>query len=303
MIVLFSRTCTFSTELQSAMHSKTEEFAQAPKDVGDGAIDAAALLIRNADAILIGAGAGMGVDSGLPDFRGKQGFWEAYPVFHGKSFPEVATPRLFEPSGERGWGFYGHRLNLYRRTEPHAGFSAVLRWAARAPRGYFIFTSNVDGHFQKAGFSEQRVLECHGSIHFLQCARRCHDRVWPVSTLNLIVDENSLVAQPPLPACPKCHGLARPNVLMFDDSDWVSVKYEEQREHYDVWLRQIHGCEVVALEIGAGVAVPTVREECERVANVVVRINPVSNVGRQAQVTITSGALAAIAKIDARLNS
>jgi hypothetical protein len=55
------------------MHSKTEEFAQAPKDVGDGAIDAAALLIRNADAILIGAGAGMGVDSGLPDFRGKQG--------------------------------------------------------------------------------------------------------------------------------------------------------------------------------------------------------------------------------------
>ena len=99
--------------------------------------------IASADALLIGAGAGMGVDSGLPDFRGDGGFWRAYPPFHGKSFASISNPVWFHRDPQQAWGFFGHRLNLYRRTQPHAGFEILRRMAESRPAGYFVFTSNV----------------------------------------------------------------------------------------------------------------------------------------------------------------
>src|SRR5580698_927669 len=97
------------------------------------ALQRAAEVIRAADALLIGAGAGMGVDSGLPDFRGNEGFWNAYPVVAklGLSFAEMANPAWFENKPHLAWAFYGHRLNLYRKTVPHDGFATLLSWAAK----------------------------------------------------------------------------------------------------------------------------------------------------------------------------
>ena len=129
-------------------------------------IEVAADVIRRSENILITAGAGMGVDSGLPDFRGNQGFWRAYPALRGYPFEEMANPRWFDDEPTRAWGFYGHRLNLYRRTVPHQGFQILKKWTQK--RGHFVFTSNVDGSFQKAGFSESKIEECHGSIHHVQ---------------------------------------------------------------------------------------------------------------------------------------
>jgi NAD-dependent SIR2 family protein deacetylase len=76
----------------------------------------AAEAIRTADALLLCAGAGIGVDSGLPDFRGRQGFWRAYPTIAklGLSFEEMAHPGWFAKEPSLAWAFYGHRLNLYR---------------------------------------------------------------------------------------------------------------------------------------------------------------------------------------------
>ncbi|MFY0537735.1 hypothetical protein [Nannocystis pusilla] len=97
----------------------------------------AAAAVRSADALMICAGAGMGVDSGLPDFRGPEGFWRAYPAARrlGLQFHDLADPRWFYSDPALAWGFYGHRLNLYRATTPHAGFALLQRWAARAPQG------------------------------------------------------------------------------------------------------------------------------------------------------------------------
>src|SRR5262249_9870573 len=89
----------------------------------------AAEAVALADALLIGAGAGMGVDSGLPDFRGDQGFWNAYPPYakRGLHFTDLANPQWFHTDPMLAWGFYGHRLNLYRGTQPHAGFQILRR--------------------------------------------------------------------------------------------------------------------------------------------------------------------------------
>src|SRR5262249_5999176 len=100
------------------------ESAERVADLNDK-VRLAAEFIHTADALLITAGAGIGVDSGLPDFRGTQGFWRAYPVIArlGLSFAEMANPAWFRKDPRLAWAFYGHRLNLYRSTLPHNGFS------------------------------------------------------------------------------------------------------------------------------------------------------------------------------------
>src|SRR5438105_14278934 len=119
----------------------------------------AAEAVAAAEALVIAAGAGMGVDSGLPDFRGDHGFWRAYPPYEklGLRFTDMANPGWFERDPALAWGFYGHRLNLYRARQPHAGFGILRAWAGRMRLGAFAFTSNVDGHFQRAGFDPEHV--------------------------------------------------------------------------------------------------------------------------------------------------
>src|SRR5262249_48989705 len=123
--------------------------------INDQTLDRAAQAIAEAGALLIGAGAGMGVDSGLPDFRGTHRFWCAHPRYErlGLDFVSLANPRWFDEDPTLAWGFYGHRMEMYRQTSPHAGFEILRRWTAELRQGSFVFTSNVDGQFQRAGFA------------------------------------------------------------------------------------------------------------------------------------------------------
>lgn len=230
----------------------------------------AAQILETADALLVSAGAGMGVDSGLPDFRGNEGFWRAYPPIAklGISFSEMANPQWFSRDPRLAWGFYGHRLNLYRKTAPHKGFSQLLELGNHKKGGYFVFTSNVDGHFQKAGYSEERVMECHGSIHHFQCVRPCCEAIWDAGNIRITVDDATFRAQEPLPHCPYCEALARPNVLMFGDWHWISHRTAAQEERFYGWLRTIqeNSWRLAIVEAGAGTAVPTVRHTSENIA-------------------------------------
>lgn len=267
--------------------------------VSEEVIQQAADAIAAADALLIGAGAGMGVDSGLPDFRGHEGFWKAYPPFRGRSFASISNPRWFDDDPAQAWGFFGHRLNLYRDTPPHAGFEILRRWAESRPLGYFVFTSNVDGHFARAGFDESRILECHGSIHFAQCVRGCSRDIWPADDLRLDVDMTTIRATSPLPTCPRCGGLARPNILMFGDWGWLPDRTAQQEERYSLWLKSVTRKRVVAIEFGAGLAIPTVRHECESRADTLIRVNPRESETPPGGISLACGALEAIQRMDA----
>jgi NAD-dependent SIR2 family protein deacetylase len=222
-------------------------------------ITQAAALINQADGLIMAAGAGMGVDSGLPDFRGAEGFWQAYPAL-GRArmgFMDVANPRAFGRTPALAWGFYGHRLALYRATQPHAGFGLLQQWAQGMNAGAMVFTSNVDGQFQKAGFSPDRIYECHGSIHHLQCLNTCTPDIWPADDFIPDVDEAEGVLRNAAPSCPHCGGLARPNILMFGDPLWLPERSEAQALKFEHWLP--HTRRPVVIEIGAGTAVPSVR--------------------------------------------
>lgn len=230
--------------------------------------------LRDADGLLITAGAGMGVDSGLPDFRGTEGFWRAYPALQaeGVCFEDIANPGAFRQDPARAWGFYGHRLNLYRRTVPHDGYAILRKWADRMEQGAFVFTSNVDGHFQKVGFAEVQVAECHGSIHWLQCVEACRPHLWCADEVRVEVDEARCRLLSRLPACPRCAGTARPNILMFGDASWIETRTEQQMTRLGNWLPSVR--KLIVVELGAGRAIPTVRRFSERYGTRVVRINP-----------------------------
>ncbi len=272
------------------------------------AIDAAADLIAHADALLIAAGAGIGVDSGLPDFRGTEGFWKAYPALgrHGLNFQEVASPRTFVRDPGLAWGFYGHRLELYRRTVPHSGFSLLRAWGERMLNGAFVFTSNVDGQFQRAGFGEAVVAECHGSIHHLQCTRPCSEDIWPADGFTPVVDLESCRLLNDPPSCPRCGALARPNILMFGDPAWIEDRAQRQQARLQAWLSGVQ--RLVVLEIGAGTDVPSVRHFShqaiiDRLA-VLVRINPRQPaVPGSPHVGIAAPALASLLAIQQRLDA
>lgn len=266
-------------------------------------LDEAAGLIQSADAVLVCAGAGMGVDSGLPDFRGDDGFWRAYPPYArlGLRFVELADPVHFADDPELAWGFYGHRLALYRDAKPHNGFTILQGWSPNLR----VFTSNVDGQFQRAGFAEGHVAEVHGSIHFLQCQGPCGDATWPAGDLTIMIDEGTMRATGPLPRCPDCETVARPNILMFGDYHWVPGRSQRILDTVTAWRRAQAGKSLVVLEIGAGTAVPTVRRMAELASagsGALIRINPREPEIRHGRgVSLPLGALDALSQLDERL--
>ncbi len=229
----------------------------------------AARAIATADALLIGAGAGMGVDSGLPDFRGKDGFWRAYPPYQrlGLDFVTLANPRWFAEDPTLAWGFYGHRMGLYRQTTPHEGFSIL------APLGQ-VGTTRCDSSsrpmstasFSAAGFDPDRIVEVHGSFDGMQCTRECGVGIFAGESFHVEIDAESMRAIHPLPVCPQCGALARPNILMFGDWGWDSARTDIQMQRLNHWIETLDDARLVVIECGAGQAVPTVRITCENIA-------------------------------------
>ncbi len=113
----------------------------------------------------------------------------------------------------------------------------------------------------------------------LQCTRECGIGTFPAASCELQIDETTFLAQDPLPTCPDCGALARPNILMFGDAGWDVDATHAQQARLDRWLRTIEprGIPLAVVECGAGGAVPTIRSFSEQVARrlgaTLIRIN------------------------------
>ena len=277
-------------------------FSGATRAVTNDAIAKAANLVRHADGLIVTAGAGMGVDSGLPDFRGEGGFWKHYPALGraGLSFTSIASPNAFRSRLKLAWGFYGHRLRLYRETIPNEGFHILKRWAEGVKHGAFVVTSNVDGQFQKTGFNDDRIYEVHGSIHHLQCLDACRQDIWSADSFDPIVDEATCTLTSEPPRCPHCGGLARPHILMFGDWEWLDGRSRIQGAAVRQWRLKL--ASPVVIEIGAGTDIPTIRILGQQMDAPMIRINPKEPaVSNASDVPLPMGCVAALREIDALL--
>lgn len=179
---------------------------------------------------------------------------------------DLSTRGLFFNDPRLAYGFHGSTLAMFAGADPHDGYRALHDLCRRMPQGYRIFTSNVDGLFEKAGWDASLVTECHGSIRTLQCfeplcKRQYELRGWR-SQWN--IDED-LRWVGNLPAC-ECGSILRPNVLLLDDGpNWHGARYHESQKRLELWAADVE--RLVVLEVGSGGLVPTVRLFGEGVAS------------------------------------
>lgn len=272
----------------------------------------AADAIERATVLIFTSGAGMGVDSGLPDYRGTEGFYRAYPPYEkaGLTYMTIATPKWFTLDPTLIWGYLGHRIDLYRTTPPHEGYTIVRRWCERARGGHFAVTSNVDNQLQRAGFAEENVFEGHGSLFWAQCQHTCGVGIYAAHDTHVPWNEQTLRATGPAPSCPACRSPSRPNVLFFGDSGFDASRSQAQYDRLRAWLDRAMaapGARLAVVECGAGTTVPNVRHfselEARRFGGTIVRINPREPQAPAGHVGIASGALETLRAIDARLGA
>jgi NAD-dependent SIR2 family protein deacetylase len=128
--------------------------------------------------------------------------------------------------------------------------------------------------------------------------------IWTAAEETVRVDEVKFRAEDPLPRCPHCGGMARPNIMMFNDFYWQHRRSSEQQKRFERWLGELEGksAKVVVIELGAGMAIPTVRHTSERVVKrlggTLIRINPREPEAPPGQFSLATGALAGIRELD-----
>jgi NAD-dependent SIR2 family protein deacetylase len=230
-------------------------------------------LINDAEAVAIFAGSGMSVESGLAPFRGKDGLWTKSIVLDDKMYDymDLMSHHAFIENPKEAWGFILSLKEKYENTSPHVGYNKLLE--KLDSKDYFIVTSNIDEHFLKVGFDENRIFECHGTINYMQCLDILEREIWTTPNFNKLDLESSIY-----PKCPNCGGFCRPNILLFGDWFWITTRSVHQQIRYQNWCKEVKASnkEVVVIEIGAGKTINTIRKASENLAkdNQLIRVNP-----------------------------
>jgi len=251
-------------------------------------------LLEQADTIAIFAGAGMSVDSGLEQFRGANGLWEKSLKIDGKEIKhlDLMTHQAFEEMPKEAWTFIAYLIDKYNDAEPHIGYKKLFDLVKN--KEYFVITSNIDEQFQKANFNEDNILEIHGSIFYMQSMDILEKEIW--ITPKLKYDKKDFKLKSPIPRCLVGKHYCRPNIMMFGDWFWVSTKSAHQQIRFNKWTKHIKKtCKnVVALEIGAGETIRTIRASSERFSgdNIpLIRVNPMDfEVNQKHCISIPMGA-------------
>ncbi len=129
--------------------------------------------------------------------------------------------------------------------------------------------------------------------------------ITPAEPFAVTVDDETFRASPPLPSCPRCGSLARPNVLMFGDFGWLPDRTTAQEQRFASWMSGLGDARLAIVEIGAGTAVPTVRMTSEQLARrpgaTLIRINVREPQVPRDHIGIPLGGLEALRGIAARI--
>ncbi len=175
--------------------------------------------------ILVLTGAGISAESGIPTFRGKEGYWRVGSVnYHPQ---ELATFSAFQRMPEEVWSWYLFRRGACRAAQPNDAHRALAQLEQQLGRRYLLITQNVDGLHLRAGSSRERTYEVHGNIDFARCSAHCSGVFeLPTAFLECAANTNPewpkerrlSPAEAELLRCSQCGAWLRPHVLWFDES-------------------------------------------------------------------------------------
>ena len=123
-------------------------------------------------------GAGISAESGVPTFRGPEGYWTAGSKEYRPE--EMGTHAMFSIDPWEVWSWFLYRRTVCRRATPNQGHLAVARMEEILGNRVRLITQNVDGLHLRAGNTEERTFQIHGNLHFMRCAAACSRNVFPV---------------------------------------------------------------------------------------------------------------------------
>jgi len=261
------------------------------------ALNAAAERLAGAQRLLIGTGAGMSADSGIPTYRRPgQTAWRDYGQLEGlplalpRKAEDLATPQAFEEQPEVAWALLEWKRRRIAAAAPHEGYAALHGIAAGAPHA-FVQTTNVDGMHLRAGWPAARLHEVHGSFWRLQCSGPCSRTWWVEERVPLAEVDAEACRATSWPRCAGCGRTARPHAVLFADLDYVGhLAAEEAR-------RAFHAAGPdVLLVVGESGVIPTHAFDARTLqrerGTFVIDINPdpTTKVGRLADLQLPLGA-------------
>jgi NAD-dependent deacetylase len=172
-------------------------------------------------------GAGISAESGIPTFRGADGYW----VVGSRNYmpQEMATQEMFEAAPEEVWRWYLYRFGACKHARPNAGHDALVTLERALGERFALVTQNIDGLHRRAG--SERVFCIHGDAAYVRCAAGCGLGVADLPPLAARGAGPLTAAERAALACPRCGGWLRPHVLWFDEC------YDEEHYRMDSALR------------------------------------------------------------------
>ena len=173
--------------------------------------------------VLVLTGAGVSAESGIPTFRGKDGYWRNIDP------AKLATPEAFARDPQLVWDWYRERRQRIRNAQPNAAHEAIARLAERTD-DFLLVTQNVDDLHTRAGVAQEKMVQIHGDIFVTRCSRCDFSDGGrggsPEPPGTCVVEPTngrlrSIAAtfeeDAGLPKCPECHALLRPSVVWFGE--------------------------------------------------------------------------------------
>ena len=168
--------------------------------------------------VFVLTGAGVSAESGIPTFRGRDGYWRNFDP------AKLATPEAFARDPKLVWEWYRERRQRIRNAQPNAAHEAIAKLAGQADE-FLLVTQNVDDLHARAGFPKEKMVQIHGDIFVTRCSRcefACPGRGGSPELIGAW--ENDVA----LPRCPECDALMRPGVVWFGEQlPWNELQQVE----------------------------------------------------------------------------
>jgi len=168
-------------------------------------------------SVLVLTGAGISAESGIPTFRGPEGYWTVGSKHY---YPEdLATQAAFARDPRLVWHWYLYRLGSCHGAQPNPGHLALVELDRAIGARFSLVTQNVDGLHLRAGNTRERTFEIHGNIDYMRCATSCTAELHRMPSGIEVRDCDGTLSDAIFEQlrCPRCQGLARPHVLWFDE--------------------------------------------------------------------------------------
>lgn len=216
-------------------------------------------LIKNADCVLIGAGAGLSTSAGI-EYSGKRfenNFADFIKKYH---FTDMYSSGFYDfQTEEEKWAYWAKHMYInnigMKATKLYQDMLELVK-----DKDYFVITTNVDDQFFKAGFDKEKVFATQGSYRYIQCSRACHNKIYNATEIVKEMIEKIQDCKIPtelIPVCPVCGEKMdtnlRKDAYFVQDDNWY-----KQNAIYGEFLDKAKNKKVVLLEFGVGFNTPTI---------------------------------------------